>query len=94
MLQKGASIALQIVGEESPRYSTTLNNLGMLLTEMGDYAEAEKILKSSIEITASILGEQHLDLAPKLNNLAQLYVSSGREREAVRFQWAVAELSN
>jgi CHAT domain-containing protein/tetratricopeptide (TPR) repeat protein len=49
---------------------------------MGNYAQAEPLLKEALEINRKALGEDHPDFATSLNNLATLYDSMGNYTQA------------
>jgi CHAT domain-containing protein/Tfp pilus assembly protein PilF len=65
------------VGEEHPRYATSLNNLASLYQSMGEYAKAELLYVQALKIRKRVLGEEHPDYARSLNNLAGLYEAMG-----------------
>ena len=60
----------------------SLNNLAVLYTEQGRYAEAEPLYKRALAIDEKALGPDHPDVATALNNLAGLYDDQGRYAEA------------
>lgn len=60
------------VGKEHPNYPRTLNNLAMLLDDMGNLEEAIKLNKESLAIEGKVLGTDHPLYATSLNNLAAL----------------------
>ncbi|MGN0187295.1 MAG: CHAT domain-containing protein, partial [Paludibacteraceae bacterium] len=74
-----------VYGEQHPAYATSLNNLGSLYSDMGDYAKAERYYLESLSIRKSVLGEQHPDYALSLNNLGWLYSAMGDYSKAERY---------
>ena len=60
----------------------SLNNLAGLYLDMGRYAEAEPLVRRSLEIGEKQLGRDHPDVAISLHNLAGLYRDMGRYAEA------------
>ena len=58
-------------------YAASLNNLGTLYQDMGDYARAEPLLRRALEIRKKAVGEDHPDYAISLNSLAELYLAMG-----------------
>jgi len=66
-----------ILGERHPDYATSLNNLAVLYTSMGDAAKAEPLCLKTLQIVKNVLGERHPDYATCLTNLAVLYSSMG-----------------
>ena len=71
-LERSLAISEQVLGEQHPDTATSLNNLGMLLQAMGDYAGARPYLERSLAISEQVLGAQHPDTATSLNNLGML----------------------
>ncbi len=69
-------------GEESEQVATTLNNLGILHQNLGQFDEAEPLYHQAIEIARKTIGEDHPYFARQLNNLAALYEDMGRYAEA------------
>ncbi len=65
------------MGEDHRDYATSLNNLGTMYQDMGDYPRAEPLLCQSMEIRKKALGEDHADYAASLNNLGTLYQTMG-----------------
>ena len=57
----------------------------------GRYAQAEPLLKRSLQIRETKLGPDHPDVATTLNNLALLYKKTGRYAEAEPLYQAVPE---
>ena len=65
------------LGENHPDYALSLNNLGGVYRDMGDYVQAEKYYLEAMSIRKSVLGESHPDYAMSLNNLGALYSNIG-----------------
>src|SRR5437764_14348305 len=65
-------------GPDDPRLAATLNNLGALLFDYGDYAEAERILRRAVGILERTAPDGNGDTANALNNLATLLAKAGR----------------
>jgi CHAT domain-containing protein/Tfp pilus assembly protein PilF len=70
-------IRQRLLGDASPRYAASLNNLAELYEYQGDYSRAEPLCRQSLEIKKKALGENHPDYAASLNNLAMLYEAQG-----------------
>jgi tetratricopeptide (TPR) repeat protein len=51
-----------------------LNNLGLLLSNQGQYAAAEALYRRSLAIHEKVLRPDHPDVALSLNNLAELLI--------------------
>ena len=61
---------------------TSLNNLAVLYSDQGRYADAEPLYKRALAIREKALGPDHPDVATSLNNLAALYNDQGRYADA------------
>ncbi len=72
-------------GEKDTRLATTLNELALLFTDQGKYAEAEPFFQRSLAIYEKALGPEHLDVAIILNNLGLLFTDQGKYAEAEPF---------
>ena len=66
----------------NPDYANSLNNLGALYFEIGDFKAAEPYCKQTLEIYKQALGEEHPDYANSLNNLGMLYFDMGNYKDA------------
>ena len=62
--------------------ATSVNNLGLLYYNQGQYAQAEPLLNRSLAIMEKALGPDHPDVAVSLENLAALYRVTKRRKEA------------
>src|SRR5262249_53157240 len=56
---------------DHPSVSSSLNNLGALYEDMGDYERAKQRLKQALAIDEKISGPDNRGLVPALNNLAE-----------------------
>jgi tetratricopeptide (TPR) repeat protein len=70
-------------GEENPNYGLALGLLGAAYQDLGNYAEAEQLLKRVLAIY-SRLGSDTMGVAVTLGNLARLYDAQVRYAEADR----------
>ncbi len=63
-------------GEQpDPHAATTLNNLGAVHENLGEFDQAELRYRNSLAVIETIQGPHHPDIAMGLNNLASLYFS-------------------
>jgi len=76
----------------NPDYATSLNSLGILYIEMGDYKAAEPYLKQALEIRKKALGEEHPDYATSLANLGVLYSDMGDYKAAEPYMKQALEI--
>jgi tetratricopeptide (TPR) repeat protein len=60
-----------------PDYADTLNDLGLLLYDKGDYESSERLLRESLAMKQKLLGEKHPEIATSLNNLAEVLQNKG-----------------
>jgi tetratricopeptide (TPR) repeat protein len=77
LFKESLEVYKKALGEEHPRYAKSLNSLGALYYEMGDYKSAELYYKQALEIQKKALGQEHPDVASSLNNLGALYYKMG-----------------
>ncbi|MEI6848255.1 MAG: tetratricopeptide repeat protein [Chlorobiaceae bacterium] len=64
------------------KFTTNLNNLGLLLKTQGKDAEAEPMFRRALEIDEKAYGKDHPEIATDLNNLATLLKDQGKYAEA------------
>jgi serine/threonine-protein kinase len=65
-----------------PDYAETLNGLGLLLRDHGDYDQSEKLLQESLAMERRLVGDRHPDVAEALNNLGVVQYRKGNLAEA------------
>jgi tetratricopeptide (TPR) repeat protein len=65
-----------------PRVSEALNGHALNLLRLEHYAEAETLLRESLEIALNIYGKEHIVYANRLNNLSELMYLQGQYTEA------------
>ncbi len=63
-----------LIGQH-PHAATTLNNLGAVHENLGEFDQAELRYRNSLAVIETIQGPHHPDIAMGLNNLASLYFS-------------------
>ena len=61
----------------------SLNNLAELRRTEGRYAEAERLARRAVEISARATGSESSEFAVSLHTLAAIYRDSGRYEEAL-----------
>jgi CHAT domain-containing protein/tetratricopeptide (TPR) repeat protein len=80
---------------DDPRYATLQNNRGMLSAWLGDFDEAERLLRDALRINEGTLGPDHPQVAETVSNLAQVLTRAGRHSEAMQFaNHAISILNN
>src|SRR5262249_49718265 len=56
-----------------PDFAEALNDLGLMLdSAVGDYAQAERLLRESLAMKRVLLGDKHPDIATSLSNIANV----------------------
>ena len=68
--------------ENRPRIAALASNLGSLLTELGELAEARTLLEESEKIRRDLYGASHADTAVSRNFLVQLRTLQGEHEQA------------
>ena len=79
---KAIAIYQKLKLENSPDYSTTLNNQAELYRNLGRYKQALDLLKQVLFIREQSIGTKHQNYANALNNLALLFFDMGLYDEA------------
>ncbi|MFK7942168.1 MAG: tetratricopeptide repeat protein, partial [Paracoccaceae bacterium] len=69
-------------GKNTTQHATALNNLALMLNEVGQYEQAEPLYREAIKIGKATIGEGHPEYATRLSNLASLLRDMGRYEEA------------
>jgi len=73
----------RLMGEDvHPGVAMDLNNLGLLYTAQGKYAEAAPLYKRALAMREKALGPKHLAVAASLSSLANLYLNQGKYSQA------------
>ena len=78
------NIRKEILGTNHPDYATSLNNLALYYSDLGNYTEAIRLVTEAMNILKEILGISHPHYATSLNNLALYYSGLGNYTEAIR----------
>jgi serine/threonine-protein kinase len=77
-----ASEALAELADDDRLRAASLNSLGMLLSDMGRYEEAQKVHERVLALRQKSLGSEHPDVATTLNNLGGVLFYLGKYEEA------------
>jgi CHAT domain-containing protein/tetratricopeptide (TPR) repeat protein len=80
--EKALAIRKKVLGEQHVDTASSLNILGVLLEEQGDYASARPYYEQALAVRKKVLGEQHPDTATSLNNLGLLLYAQGNYASA------------
>ncbi len=79
---KVVELQRRVLGEEHPETLTSINNLALLSSYQGKYAEAEALFIQVLEIMRRVLGDDHLETMISAGNLGIVYFRQGRYAEA------------
>jgi tetratricopeptide (TPR) repeat protein len=82
LAERAVNIRKELVGPSDPSVATGLENLALILYELGDYAGARPLFERLLEIRERTLGPDHTEVASTLNNLGILLRESGELQEA------------
>lgn len=74
--------ATRIHGEHHPTVATLCNNLGVALTESGDFVRSENVHLRALGIRENAFGPMHPEVAQSLGNLAVVYHLAGDYEKA------------
>jgi tetratricopeptide (TPR) repeat protein len=70
--QRALADQRRLLGEDNPQVAMTLNHIGNVLIEQGQFASAREFCEQSLAERRRILGARHPRVAASLNNLAEL----------------------
>jgi eukaryotic-like serine/threonine-protein kinase len=88
LLEEALSLRISLYGEDHEEVSETLNDLGIIHHQLGDYEKAEQLLRSSLEQrqTAGIsemLSDSYTSLANLINDMGNYDLAEEYYREAL-----------
>jgi len=75
--QRALAMREKTLGPEHPVVANSLNNLGLLYTDLGDLRKAESYQLRALSMIKQTLGLEHPLLATYIDNLAGLYMIKG-----------------
>ncbi|HTZ68079.1 MAG TPA: toll/interleukin-1 receptor domain-containing protein [Roseiarcus sp.] len=82
LFEHSLKIAEEAFGSWHLATATSLNNLALLLEDLGDLSGAGGLLERALEIWDKVLGREHAHIATGQNNLGLLFHSQGKILEA------------
>jgi serine/threonine protein kinase/tetratricopeptide (TPR) repeat protein len=77
LLERALATGRRAHGVEHERVAQTLNDLGVLLRDKGNYAEATPLLEQALDIRRRRLGNEHEEVAVTLVELGRAYEDQG-----------------
>lgn len=78
-----------MLSTEHPKVAESLNNLGWLYHQHGNFARAESLYARAVAIFERTLGPDHANVATCLENYAELLRKTNREIDAVALEQRV-----
>jgi tetratricopeptide (TPR) repeat protein len=75
--ERALAIRERILGPDHPDTATSLNDLGFVLKEQGDFEGAKRYYQRALAIDEKALGAEHPHTATDINNLARLLHDQG-----------------
>jgi serine/threonine protein kinase/tetratricopeptide (TPR) repeat protein len=86
LLEEALESGRQVFGAEHPQVALTLDYLGGVLADKGDYRAAGRRLEEALAIRRKVLGAQHPDVAVTLVELGRVYQDQGLNQRAEPMQ--------
>jgi len=77
LVRKAYERRLKLWGSLNAETASSLNHLGVLLTQRSDYDEAEKSLRDALQIRRKLFGTSSLEVAETLTSLSELLGEKG-----------------
>mgnify|MGYP001048328494 FL=1 len=72
-------------GKNHPDITKSLNNVGIVYKELGQYEDALTYLKQALEMVQVLYSGNHSEAANFLNNIGMVYYESNQPQEALRY---------
>ena len=91
LLQRSLALKRRLYPRDSLEIASTLKSLSELARRQHDFAEAERLIRESVQIRHKQLGERHVLTAESQNTLALILHETGRLREAEQLFLKVLE---
>ena len=82
----------QLLGDKDPELAATLDRLGGLYKDLGNYDLAETCYRQAVAIKKEVRGELNPEYASSLNNLAVLYLERAEHARAAQLFEQAAEI--
>ena len=82
LLEQALASGRQVFGDEHAQVAQTLDYLGVVLADKGDYRAAGQRLEEALAMRRKLLGPQHPDVAVTLAELGRVYQDQGLNQRA------------
>jgi serine/threonine protein kinase len=86
LLTRELELQRRVLGPDDPQTLTTLSQVAVVLTEEGNYPEAEKLQRQALGVRTRVLGSQHPDTIASMARLATILNLQGQGAEAVKMK--------
>ncbi len=77
LANRALDIRRRLLGAEHPLVLSTLNEIGLLYLNLGNWKQAESFYRQALDVRRKILGNDHPDTAVCVNNLAYVAEAKG-----------------
>jgi len=82
LLERALAVGRTVYGTDHLRLAQTLNDLGVLQTDRGDYVGAARHLEEALAMRRRLFGSEHADVAVSLVELGRVYQDEGFNQRA------------
>ena len=89
---KAAQIRKDQLGDNSADWASSINNIGICYSVLGDYPKALEYGLQALEITEKVLGKDHPNYARSLYNVANQYLALGDYPKALEYSLQALEI--
>jgi len=90
--EQALELGTVVLGHDHPKVAETVNNLGSLAYQSGDFRAANAQWQRALPMYRAIFGAEHQEVANVLNNLGRVALVEGRLEEAERDLGAALEM--
>ena len=81
-----------VLGKEHPDTLSSMNNLAVVLLELGKCEEAEQMHRQTLKLREKVQGKEHPNTLTSMNNLANVLSDQGKGEEAEQMYWQTLQL--
>jgi len=85
MQREALTIRRKAHGNENPWVANSLYELGLLLSKLGDLAEAESLLRECLDVSRKLPPNDYVDLERVYSELVKVLTAEGKDSEAKAF---------
>lgn len=83
MLERAVAMQKKLRGEAHRETASAIAQLGSMHANMGNWAEAERLMREAMAAMTKALGEKHVETAGVRARLARIVASQGKREEAL-----------